>query len=95
LLPGRVARGEVHLYEERRIGVCQACRLSFAYYVESPDEYLQHLGSQGFRLANVLPEYRIGRNLRVVEEAARGKSLADQVQLLYESWDDPRYYAPP
>jgi hypothetical protein len=78
---------------DRQIKVCNACLL--AGPLGPPQEYCAFIRNHGITQATVVPEFRIGRNLRILVEAMDGRSLADKVTRFEQSWHDECYYTSP
>jgi len=78
---------------DRQIKVCNDCFLSGPF--SPPHEYCAFIRDSGITQATVLPDFRIGRNLRLLAEDMAGHPLEEKIEIFHRSWHDERYYRPP
>lgn len=93
-LKGRLARGEIKLFDEERVWVCKTCSLSCSAWSKEVAEYTGYIASSRRTQATIIPEFKIGRNLRILTDDMQGKSLQEKVEIYNRSWYDARYYNP-
>jgi len=85
--------GETTLYEGGRIWVCNTCGLSGPVWTGDEMEYVSHAAEIGRIRATIIPEVKIGRNLRVLADDMDGLStVAEKFEVYQRSWTDERYY---
>jgi hypothetical protein len=84
---------EIDLYEDGSVWVCRSCGLSGPIWRESEATYTDHLRNVGKTRATILPDVKIGRNLRVLTcDMDRYDTVADKFEVYQRSWTDDRYY---
>jgi len=91
-LKRRIRDGEVDVIGE--VWVCKECFYAGPVFHADEGEYPAHIRRHKITRANVIPQYRIGRNLRRLTAEMDGKSLSEKVQIFHDSWSNPRYYQP-
>jgi hypothetical protein len=90
----RAQRGEVELFEHHKIWVCKTCLLASADWSQEVSEATTNVARRGIIKATIIPKYKLGRNLSILAEDMKGKSLSEKVEIFNKSWDDARYYVP-
>ena len=75
-----------------QVKVCRDCLLSGPMC--RPEDYCAFVRGSGATQATVLPDFLIGRNLRVLTAEMDGRPLTEKVERFDRSWHDPRFYVP-
>jgi hypothetical protein len=88
----RIKRGEIEFFEDEKIWVCKKCFLSGPIYHADYGEHTEYIRRMGRTQASIIPEFKIGRNLRILIADMDGKPLAEKVDIYNRSWMDERYY---
>ena len=88
----RLDKGEIDVFEEENIWVCKTCHLSCCIYNFDFIEALRFVEHKKSYKASIIPKYKIGRNLRILSEDMRGKSLQEKIEIYNDSWTKVRYY---
>lgn len=84
---------EIDLYEDSTVWVCKACGLSGPIWRGDESTYTNYLRDTNKTRATILPDKKIGRNLRVLsEDMDRCDTVADKFEVYQRSWTDDRYY---
>lgn len=92
-IAARASRGEIDLLEDYGVWVCKTCFLCGPIYHTGCHEHLQgHVEKRRITQANIIPKYKIGRNLRILAADLDGKSLSEKVEIFERSYSDPKYY---
>lgn len=94
-IKNRAAKGEIDLLDEHGVWVCKTCLLCGPVYHADCGEHLTgHVAKKKIIKSNIIPKYKLGRNLRILAERMGGNSLQDKVFIYNDSWSNDRYYAP-
>lgn len=92
-LKARAAKGEIELFEEQGVWVCKTCFLCGPiYHADCGEHLIAHVSRKKITRANIIPKYKIGRNLAAVVADMDGKHLGAKVEVFNRSWYDERYY---
>lgn len=93
-LTKRLSRGDFERFDDLGLIVCRDCHLADGNWLTSGEDFYKVLARSGRTQAAILPQYNIGRNLRILASDMAGQSWSRKIELLEASWDHPRYYAP-
>lgn len=91
-LKEREKRGEIVMLREHWVWVCKTCYLCGPIYHADCGEHAAFTRSKKQTRANIIPEYRLGRNLSILTADMDGASLPVKWQLFNDSWGSDRYY---
>jgi len=91
-LQARLNRGEIDVFDSQGLWVCKTCHLCGPVYHRDYGEHTGHVERTGRTRAVILPQYKIGRNLRILAADMDGKSLSEKVDIYNRSWTAPKYY---
>lgn len=86
----RIARKS--LWSDGRVWVCPTCFYCGPVFHADEGEYAQQTRSLKKTCSNIIPQFRLGRNLRRLVDDMDGKSLAEKCEIYAKSWHDSRYY---
>lgn len=86
----RIGNGE--LWANGRVWVCKTCFYCGPIFHADEGEYSRHIRDKRITRSNIIPEFKLGRNLRRLAEDMDGKSLSEKVEIFNGSYDSPRYY---
>ena len=88
----RVKAGEIEIIYGMAVWVCRTCFLCGPVYSKDSREHCDHVEFSGQTKANVIPKFKIGRNIEIVTSDMDGKTLAEKVEIYNSSFTDERYF---
>jgi hypothetical protein len=90
-LKRRIRMNEVSL-PNANVWVCNDCHYCGPVFHEDEGEYHAYLKRSKVTRANVIPAFKLGRNLSALAADMDGKSLAQKVEIFEGSYQNERYY---
>lgn len=91
----RERRGEIVLMPEHCAWICKTCFLCGPIYHHNPSQHVEdHLRAKKITQSNIIPQFKLGRNLRTLTADMDGRSLPDKWYVFNDSWSNPEYYQP-
>lgn len=91
-LKRRIAAGELTVLEDLKVWVCNTCHLCGPVYHADSSEHVNDIERRGVIKSNIIPQFKLGRNLSILTADMDGKPLTDKISIYARSWTDPRYY---
>lgn len=89
----RDKRGEIVLLPDHCAWVCKTCFLCGPIYHSDPAQHLtDHVSKKKITQSNIIPQFKLGRNLVVLTSDMDGKSLPEKWKIFNNSWGNERYY---
>lgn len=90
-LKRRIRAGEISL-PNSHVWVCNECFYCGPVFHEDEGEYHAYLRREKVTRSNIIPAFKLGRNLRILAADMDGKSLQEKVDIFERSYHDERYY---
>jgi hypothetical protein len=91
-IKNRIKNGEIEIFEEDQIWVCKKCHLSSTIWHKEVYESYKFIENKSSYKSNIISKYKIGRNLQILAEDMRGKTIQEKVEIYNDSWTNGRYY---
>lgn len=88
----RADRGEIELIQSMGIWVCKTCTLCGPIYSRGCNEHTEFIQDAKIVRSNIVPKYKLGRNLRILAGDMDGKSIPDKWKIFNDSYANERYY---
>jgi GT2 family glycosyltransferase len=80
-IKNRIDKGEIEIFEEDQIWVCKNCHLSCTIWHNDVSESYRFIENKKSYKSTIIPKYKIGRNLAILVEDMRGKSLQEKIEI--------------
>lgn len=90
-LKRRIRMNEVSL-PNANAWVCNTCHYCGPVFHEDEGEYHAYLRRNKVTRSNIIPQFKLGRNLSILAGDMDGKSLPQKVEIFEGSWQNERYY---
>lgn len=88
----RIGNGDV--WANGRAWICKKCLYCGPVFHADEGEYMNHLRKNKITTSNVIPKFKLGRNLRRLADDMDGKSLQEKVAIFNASYEMDKYYQP-
>jgi len=86
---------EIKLFRDENIWYCNKCGLSGAMWgwENGESDYIDNIKQNGLYKATIIPEIKIGRNIRrLVGDMDKKSNIQDKLEIYNSSWDLDKYY---
>jgi hypothetical protein len=91
-LKRRLADNEIEIVGQ--VWVCRDCHYAGPVFHADEGEYQSRLRRHRIVRSNIIPKFKLGRNLSILAADMDGKSLNEKVEIFNRSYTDDRYYQP-